>query len=105
MFFDFFFHVNVKKKNQVCNVDNSKSNPNLEKPNIGFYVRYRNIIRFVYRMVTIFLLALKTTQGGPFRYLQHGHDVNRKFFRDTSKKVLSPKILPSVATLTQFGAI
>eukprot|EP00493_Phyllostaurus_siculus_P013986 UN14197 len=36
--------------------------------------------------------------------LQHVHGVNRKFCRDTSKKVLSPKILPSVATLTQFGA-
>eukprot|EP00493_Phyllostaurus_siculus_P019788 UN20103 len=58
-------------------------------------------------MVTIFFAGVKnySNQCGTFKYLQHGHDANRKCFRNSSKKVLSPKILPSVATLTQFGMI
>ena len=45
-----------------------------------------HIIRLVCRMVTIFLLTQRARLSGPFRYLEHVRQANRKFSRGLWKK-------------------
>ena len=43
-------------------------------------------------MVKIFLLTRRTRSGGPFRYLEHVRQANRKFSRGLWKKVSAQKM-------------
>ena len=48
----------------------------------GFFLHFfANIFLLVCRMVMIFLLTQRTKLGGPFRYLEHVRQANRKFSR------------------------
>ena len=46
-------------------------------------------------------MTSRTRQDRPFKCLEHGHEVNRKFLDELSK-ILSSKILPSITILNQF---
>ena len=49
--------------------------------NVFFLRFFANIFLLVCRMITIFLLTQRTRLGGPFRYLEHVRQANRKFSR------------------------
>ena len=62
------------------------------KNQVFFCVFFANIFLLVCRMVTIFLLTQRTRLGGPFRYLEHVRQANRKFSRGLWKKVSAQKM-------------
>ena len=48
-----------------------------------FFLRFfANIFSLMCRMVTIFLLTQRARLSGPFRYLEHVRQANRKFSRE-----------------------
>ena len=65
----------------------------VSKNRFFFFLRFfANIFLLVCRMVTIFLLTQRTRLGGPFRYLEHVRQANRKFSRGLWKKVSAQKM-------------
>ena len=59
----------------------------------SFFLRFLgNLFLLVCRMITIFWLTQSTRLGGPFRYLEHVRQANRKFSRGLWKKVSAQKM-------------
>ena len=62
----------------------------------GFFLKanrfFVNIFWSMCRMVTIFWLTQRTRLRGPFRYLEHVRQANRKFSRGLWKKVSAQKM-------------
>ncbi len=72
--------------------------------NLNFFHFSWHIIWLVCRMVTIFLLTQRTRLGGPFRYLEHVRQANRKFSRGLWKKVSAQKMGVCQNIPTRFWA-